>query len=66
MMCTLHLISTAGAIILKISHGYDVMEHSDPFINLAARAMEEFCIAAPFGAYLVDFIPACRPFLFLI
>jgi hypothetical protein len=66
MTCSLHLISTAGAIILKISHGYDVMEHNDPFINLAVRALEEFCIAAAPGAFLVDFIPACRPFLFLI
>jgi hypothetical protein len=52
----------AGAIILKISYGYDVMEHNDPFINLAARAIDEMDTAAAHGVHIVDLIPACTSF----
>jgi hypothetical protein len=53
----------AGAIILKISYGYDVMEHNDPFLDLAARAVDKLdAAAATRGAHMVDFIPACTSF----
>jgi hypothetical protein len=54
----LFFFSTAGAIILKISHGYDVMERNDPYVELADRAMEEFSTATAPGAFMVDLLPA--------
>jgi hypothetical protein len=49
--------STAGAIILKITHGYQVSENEDPLIALAETTMEEFSKAVVPGAFLVDFLP---------
>ncbi|KAG2139993.1 cytochrome P450 [Suillus cothurnatus] len=37
-----HIRRTAGAIILRISYGYDVTEDDDPFVNLANRAVDQF------------------------
>src|SRR5271154_3940074 len=48
---------TAGAIILKISHGYTIQEENDPLVALADRATEQFSLACLPGAYLVDIIP---------
>lgn len=50
--------STAGAIILKISHGYEVQEKNDPFVELADRAVDQFSLSTSPGAFLVDFIPS--------
>jgi hypothetical protein len=49
---------TAGAIILLISHGYEVKETNDPFVELANQATEQFSIATAPGGFLVDLIPA--------
>ena len=49
---------TAGAIILRISHGYEVQENNDPFVALADKANSEFSIATSPGAFLVDMFPA--------
>ena len=56
-----HLRTKTGAAILKISHGYSI-EHSraDPFVDLADKFVEEFCVAAMPGRWLVDIIPACE------
>ena len=51
-------ISTAGAITLKISHGYTVSETgADSFVTLAEKTLEEFSLATTPGAFLVDFLP---------
>ncbi|RDB20518.1 hypothetical protein Hypma_012422 [Hypsizygus marmoreus] len=55
-----HVRHTAGAIILRISHGYEVKENNDPFVELADKATEQFSLATAPGGYLVDVIPALR------
>lgn len=55
-----HIRKTAGAIILRISHGYEVKENNDPFIDLAEKATEQFSLATTPGGFLVDFVPALR------
>lgn len=55
-----HIRKTAGAIILRISHGYEVKENNDPFIELADKATEQFSLATAPGRFLVDFVPALR------
>jgi len=53
-------ISTAGAIILKISHGYQVSEtEEDPLVTLAETTINEFSMAIRPGGFVVDFLPWC-------
>ncbi|KAF9237423.1 cytochrome P450 [Melanogaster broomeanus] len=52
-----HIRRAAGAIILKISHGYSVKDGDDPFVETADRAMHNFSEVTAVGAFLVDFIP---------
>lgn len=55
-----HVRHTAGAIILRISHGYEVKENQDPFVDLADRAVDQFSMSTASGAFMVDVMPACR------
>lgn len=55
-----HVRHTAGAIILRISHGYQIREHQDPFVDLADKAVEQFSISTATGAFMVDVIPSRR------
>lgn len=50
---------TAGAIILRVSYGYEVKDVNDPFVELADRATEQFSLATSPGSFLVDIIPTC-------
>ncbi|KAG2121123.1 cytochrome P450 [Suillus cothurnatus] len=52
-----HIRHTAGAIVLRISHGYEVRENNDPFIDLADRAVDQFSHATAPGAFMVDIMP---------
>ncbi|KAG2738465.1 cytochrome P450 [Suillus brevipes Sb2] len=52
-----HVRHTAGAIILRISYGYQVKESNDPFIGLADRAMDAISQATTPGAFMVDILP---------
>ncbi|KAG2152859.1 cytochrome P450 [Suillus clintonianus] len=52
-----HVRHTAGAIILRISYGYEVKENDDPFVNLAGRALDQFSRSTNPGAFMVDFMP---------
>ncbi|KAG2031107.1 cytochrome P450 [Suillus americanus] len=52
-----HIRHTAGAIILRISHGYKVKENNDPFIDLANRVMAQASQATAPGAFMVDIMP---------
>jgi hypothetical protein len=49
--------STAGVIILKISHGYEVQEGHDPFVDLADQALQQFSASTAPGAFIVDLLP---------
>jgi len=51
---------TAGAIILRISHGYHIQEDRDPFVDLADTAVDQFSRSTATGAFMVDIIPACK------
>ncbi|GLB33469.1 putative cytochrome p450 [Lyophyllum shimeji] len=55
-----HVRHTAGAIILRISHGYEVKEVGDPFVELADQATEQFSLSTAPGGYLVDVLPILR------
>lgn len=46
-----------GTVTLRISHGYEVREDNDPFINLAENVVQVFEKTAAQGTYLVDLIP---------
>ncbi|KAJ4490596.1 cytochrome P450 [Lentinula aciculospora] len=51
-----HIRKTAGAIILRISHGYEVGEGDDPFVTLADKATEQFALSTAPG-FLVNLVP---------
>lgn len=48
---------TAGAIILRMSHGYQVKESHDPIVECVDQATEQFSLATAPGAFLVDVMP---------
>ncbi|KAG2033233.1 cytochrome P450 [Suillus americanus] len=52
-----HVRHTAGAVILRISHGYEVKENNDPFVNLANRVTSHGSQATAPGAFMVDILP---------
>lgn len=52
-----HIRHTVGAIVLRISHGYEVKENDDPFIDLANRVTTNGSQATEPGAFLVDILP---------
>lgn len=53
------LTSSIGAIILKITYGYDVEDENDPFVEQADEYMQKVSLMATPGAFLVDLIPPC-------
>ncbi|KII86264.1 hypothetical protein PLICRDRAFT_55999 [Plicaturopsis crispa FD-325 SS-3] len=55
-----HIRLTAGAIILLVSHGYEVKGPDDPFIDLANKAIAQFSECTIPGAFLVDVFPILR------
>ncbi|KAG2158980.1 cytochrome P450 [Suillus bovinus] len=52
-----HVRHTAGAVILRISHGYEVKENNDPFVDLVDRAMDDWSLVSAPGAFLADVLP---------
>ncbi|KAG1894332.1 cytochrome P450 [Suillus fuscotomentosus] len=52
-----HIRYTVGAVILRISHGYEVKEKDDPFVDLANRVLTNASQALAPGAFIVDIIP---------
>ncbi|OCB90783.1 cytochrome P450 [Sanghuangporus baumii] len=51
----------AGAIILKISHGYAIEHHDrDPLVDLAEELLDIFTRTAESGAWIVDMLPFLR------
>ncbi|KAI5123170.1 hypothetical protein M0805_000871 [Coniferiporia weirii] len=56
-----HIRTEAGAIILKISHGYTIEPRAaDPLVDLADEALVQFSIAIIPGKWLVDVMPFLR------
>ncbi|EJC98989.1 cytochrome P450 [Fomitiporia mediterranea MF3/22] len=56
-----HIRTEAGAIILKISHGYTIEPRGrDPLIDIADETMTHFSLAAVPGAWLVDSLPLLK------
>ena len=53
--------SFAGPIIVRITYGYEAQENGDSIIALAESSVGSFSGFNEPGAYLVDFIPLCRP-----
>ncbi|KAG5645609.1 hypothetical protein DXG03_005747 [Asterophora parasitica] len=52
---------TAGAISLRISHGYTIeTEKPDPLVNLVEVAAKDFYLATMPGAWLVDIFPTMK------
>ena len=51
--------STTGAIVLRLSHGYEVLPHHDPFVELADEAIKIFGYSTNVAGFLVNFFPAC-------
>ncbi|KAG1855191.1 cytochrome P450 [Suillus subalutaceus] len=52
-----HVRHTAGAVILRITYGYEVKENDDPFIDLANLVTTHGSQATAPGAYMVDILP---------
>ncbi|KAG1737315.1 cytochrome P450 [Suillus lakei] len=52
-----HVRHTAGAVILRVSHGYEVKENNDPFVDIADRALDHFSLGSTPGTFIADFVP---------
>ncbi|KAI4950472.1 hypothetical protein J4E91_004355 [Alternaria rosae] len=56
-----HIRKEAGSVILKITYGYTtVADGNDPFVDLAAKTMEQFANATVPGKWPVDIFPFLR------
>jgi hypothetical protein len=49
-----------AAIIMETSHGYQVKDEGDEWVETAERVAAEGSEAADPSAHLVDYIPACK------
>ena len=49
---------------MRISHGYEVKESNDPFVDLADRALNIFSKTTVLGGWMVDAIPLCEAVIF--
>ncbi|KAL4079445.1 cytochrome P450 [Scleroderma citrinum] len=56
----IHIRMTVGAIVLRISHGYQVKETNDYIVDLAERTADIFGKATAPGAFLVDSVPILK------
>ncbi|XP_006457725.1 hypothetical protein AGABI2DRAFT_198695 [Agaricus bisporus var. bisporus H97] len=55
-----HIRRTAGAIILRISHGYEIQEKDDPIVKIVEIGTAQFSLASAPGTFIVNLIPALR------
>ncbi|PFH50869.1 hypothetical protein AMATHDRAFT_60362 [Amanita thiersii Skay4041] len=55
-----HIRKATGAIILRISHGYEVEEGDDPFVAMADTATEHFSLSTNPGTFIVNVLPSLR------
>ncbi|KAI4616762.1 hypothetical protein J4E83_006342 [Alternaria metachromatica] len=55
-----HIRKEAGSVILKITYGYTAVANgNDPFVDMAAKTMEQFADATVPGKWSVDIFPFC-------
>lgn len=50
---------TAGAVILRISHGYTIREDGDPLLEMANKVKDTLSVTMIPGRFLVDMLPIC-------
>ncbi|KAJ7241641.1 cytochrome P450 [Mycena rebaudengoi] len=55
-----HFRHLAGALIMSVTYGIEVVPYNDPYITLARDAMHGVAIASIPGTFLVDTIPALK------
>ena len=56
-----HIRKEAGSVILKITYGYTAVANgNDPFVDMAAKTMEQFADATVPGKWSVDIFPFCE------
>ncbi|KAI0299715.1 cytochrome P450 [Multifurca ochricompacta] len=55
-----HIRHYTGAVIARITYGYEAQDEGDPIIALAESILRSFSQFSEPGAYLVDFIPALK------
>ncbi|KIK53249.1 hypothetical protein GYMLUDRAFT_179178 [Collybiopsis luxurians FD-317 M1] len=51
---------TTGAIILKVSHGYEIQEKNDPFVAMADKVLDDVTQATAPGSFVADLFPICN------
>lgn len=49
-----------GETIISVTYGLNVQAESDPYLEVAERAVEGFSIAAVPGTFLVDSVPILK------
>ncbi|KAF7789958.1 hypothetical protein EIP86_000906 [Pleurotus ostreatoroseus] len=55
-----HLRHSAGAVIMAIAYGIDVLPKDDPYVDIAERALVTLNATCNTGSYLVDYLPALQ------
>ncbi|KAG6332883.1 hypothetical protein ID866_6208 [Astraeus odoratus] len=55
-----HIRLTAGAVILRITYGYEVKNEQDPLVDLAERTMHAISTTTIPNAFLVDTLPLLK------
>ncbi|KAF8889423.1 cytochrome P450 [Gymnopilus junonius] len=55
-----HIRRSTGAVILRISHGYEVKGENDPYVTVAGQALEQFSLSTAPGGFLVNLVPQLR------
>ncbi|KAF7789957.1 hypothetical protein EIP86_000905 [Pleurotus ostreatoroseus] len=55
-----HLRHSAGAVIMAITYGIDVLPKDDPYVDIAERALVTLNATCNTGSYLVDYLPALQ------
>ncbi|KAL0576517.1 hypothetical protein V5O48_005462 [Marasmius crinis-equi] len=58
--CRLWVNSHAGSIILKLTYGYTLKTHDDPYVALATKALAAVTQAVNHGAFAVDYLPILK------
>ncbi|KAF8589876.1 cytochrome P450 [Ramaria rubella] len=55
-----HLRHFAGAVIMDVVYGIQVLPRGDPYIETAEKAMDSIADAATPGSFLIDLLPILR------
>jgi hypothetical protein len=55
-----------GTVILRVTYGYEVNSLDDKFVRMAEEAFAELAHASIPGTFLVDAIPLCMSYAFLL